>query len=154
MADIRTLVDVDLIEPTSTILRRFYTDVWEHLHYDRIPDYFRPDLPDNTLIPDRAVDPEEVREWMQILDALVRDKKVTFIHSIDDGNWCSAFLKISCVSRATNKPVTAYQQILCRQKDGLLSESYPQFDLLRFFEQLDQLPESAYELLMSGTVLR
>ncbi|MEO9575673.1 MAG: hypothetical protein ABJ263_07100 [Tateyamaria sp.] len=121
------------MEPTSAILRRFYTDVWEHLHYDRIADYFQPDLTGNILIPERAVDPEEVREWMQILDALVRDKEVTFLSSIDDGSWCSAFLKISCVSRATDKPVTAYQQILCRQTDGLLSESYPQFDLLGFF---------------------
>ena len=142
------------MEPTSTILRRFYTEVWEELHYDRIADYFRPELTSNILLPERAVDPEEVREWMQILDALVRDKKVTFLHSIDDGSWCSVFLKISCISRATEKPVTAYQQIMCRQTDGVLSESYPQFDLLRFFEQLDQLPEDAYALLMSGTVLR
>jgi len=142
------------MEPTSEILRRFYTEIWENLQYDRIAEFFQPDLTSQTLIPERAVDPDEVKEWMKVLDALVRDKKVTILHSIDDGSWCSAFLKICCVSRATDKPVTAYQQILCRQKDGLLSESYPQFDLLRFFEQLDQLPEDAYALLMSGTVLR
>ncbi|MEP1198301.1 ester cyclase [Tateyamaria sp.] len=142
------------MEPTSVILRRFYTEIWENLRYNSIAEYFQPDLTGNILIRERAVDPKEVREWMQILDALVRDKKVTFLHSIDDGMWCSAFLRISCVSRATDKPVTAHQQILCRQKDGFISESYPQFDLLRFFEQLDQLPEDIDALLMSGTVLR
>ncbi|MEL6807965.1 MAG: nuclear transport factor 2 family protein [Pseudomonadota bacterium] len=142
------------MEPTSSILRRFYTEVWENLHYDRIADYFPTQAPGDILIPERAVEPDEVREWMQVLDALVRDKKVTFIHSMDDGNWCAAFLKISCVSRATGKPVVVYQQIMCRQENGLFTESYPQFDLLRFFEQLDQLPEDAYPLLMAGTSLR
>lgn len=91
---------------------------------------------------------------MEILRGLVSHLKVTFIHTIDKDDWTAAFLKITCNCRRTNKPVAVYQQIMCRQCNGLLVESYPLFDLLRFFEQLDQLPKDAYALLMAGTRLR
>jgi len=60
---------------------------------------------------------------------------------------------VTCTSRATGAPVEVYQQIMSRQHEGRLIESYPQFDLLRFFEQLGQLPPDIYPLLMGGTRL-
>ena len=124
------------MESTSNILRRFYTEVWEQKNLDKIADYFHPDAGQDLLIEDRAVDISEVREWMEILHGLVHGITVNFLQTIEDSAWCSAFLEISCTSSQTGKPVTVYQQIMVRQADGLFLESYPQFDLLRFFAQL------------------
>lgn len=141
------------MQTTSDILRQYYSQVWEQRDLDKIAGYFHPDAGQDLLIKNRAVDVNEVREWMEILHDLVHDITVSFIHSIEDGPWCAAFLEISCTSTTTGKPVTVYQQIMVRQRDGLFMESYPQFDLLRFFAQLDQLPPDAYPLLMGGTRL-
>ncbi|WP_299147826.1 hypothetical protein [uncultured Tateyamaria sp.] len=138
---------------TSQILRAFYTEIWEQAQFDRIEDYFVPSSTHPILVADRAVDVNEVREWMLILNRLVRDIKVRFIHAIDSGDWASAFLEITCSSRTDGKTVVVYQQIMSRQSGGLLVESYPQFDMLRFFEQLGQLPPDIYPLLMGGNRL-
>ena len=138
---------------TSEILRAFYTEIWERAQFDRIDDYFAPASTQSILVADRAVDVSEVREWMLILNRLVRDIKVRFIHAIDSGDWASAFLEVSCTSRTDGKAVVVYQQIMSRQADGVLVESYPQFDMLRFFEQLGQLPADVYPLLMGGNRL-
>jgi len=143
----------DHIETTADVLRRFYAEVWEQENLSAIPDYFHHRVPDDILIADRAVEVDEVREWMDVLRALVTDIKVTFLHTIDQGDWTAAFMRINCRSRANGAPVEVYQQIMSRQADGRLIESYPQFDLLRFFEQLGQLPEDVYPLLMGGTRL-
>lgn len=135
---------------TSDILRRFYTEVWEHGRLDAINSYFQVEDNHPCLIPDRRVELQDIREWMDILFALVRDVRVTFVHVLDVDDWASVFMRIDAVSRASGKPVAVYQQIMSRQRDGALIESYPQFDLLRFFEQLDQLPPDAYPLLMAG----
>lgn len=138
---------------TSEILRQFYTDVWEHECLDKIDGYFCPASDGQILIGDRGVEPDEVREWMCILFSLVRDIQVTFLNTLDDGAWASVFMRINCVSRANGSHIEVYQQIMSRQQDGCLTESYPQLDLLRFFEQLGQLPQDAYPLLMAGNTM-
>lgn len=141
------------MEPTSDILRRFYKEIWEDGKTNEIDKYFHPRQEPDVLIAERAVDIQEVREWMNILRSLVHGMKVTFVHTIDEGDWTSALLKISCTCKRTGNPVVVHQQIISRQINGLLAESYPQFDFVRFFEQLGQLPEDTRALLMSGTTL-
>lgn len=143
-----------MTETTPEILRRYYTDVWEHQRTDRIATFFHDTVPPDILLPERPIEPSEVREWIEVVHSLVRDIQVTFLRTIEQGEWTSAFLKIDCTSHQTGKAVSVYQHIMVRQVNGKLVESYPQFDLLRFFEQIGQLPENAYELLMAGTQLR
>ncbi|WP_299653042.1 hypothetical protein [uncultured Tateyamaria sp.] len=120
---------------------------------DCIDTYFQPAPNDVILVGDRGVEPNEVREWMAILFSLVRDIQVTFLKALDVDNWASVFMRINCTSRVNGAKVEVFQQIMLRQQDGRLAESYPQFDLLRFFEQLGQLPDDAYPLLMAGNKL-
>ena len=141
------------MEPTSDILRKFYRDVWENGNFSAIPHYFEPETGGDILVTDRAVELHEVREWMDVLRARVTNIRVTFIHTLDQGDWASAFLEVRCNCRRTDKPVVVYQHVMSRQRDGRIVESYPQLDLLRLFKQLDLLPEDAYPLLMGGTRL-
>lgn len=138
---------------TSHILRRFYADVWEDGRLDMINAYFAPASENSIMIDDRRVEPDEIEEWMKILFSLTRDIRVAVVHTLDDGDWASALMRVNCTSRATGAKVEIYQQVMSRQKDGRLVESYPQFDFLRFFEQLGQLPQDAYPLLMAGNDL-
>jgi len=73
-------------ETTTDILRRFYTQVWEKEDFKAIPDYFHAQPPPDLLITDRVVEVDEVHEWMEVLRALVTEMKVTFVHTIEQGD--------------------------------------------------------------------
>lgn len=141
------------METTTDILRRFFTTVWEQGNIAAIDGFFDTSSCTELVAPDRPVEPAEVREWMEILTFLVRDIKVTFLHTVEQDNWAAAIMRVDCASKHTGKAVSVNMQIMSCQKDGKLVQSYPQFDLLRLFEQLDQLPNDAYALLMAGTRL-
>ena len=75
------------MEPTSSILRRFYTEVWEEERLDRIDGYFATMGDGTRLVAERQIDLADIHEWMNILFSLVRDVKVTFLHALDSDDW-------------------------------------------------------------------
>lgn len=135
------------------ILDNFYKQVWERGNFDVIEDYFDLTTSKNRLINDAGIEPNEIREWVGIIRSYVTDIKVEIIKSIEEGEWISAYLQIDCIRLDNGAPVHVYQQIMLRFLDGRKIESYPQFDFLRFFEQIGQLPENTHELLLGGTKL-
>lgn len=139
---------------TAALLRRYYTEVWECGNLDLIPEFFKSAPPEQVLLPQRCVDVAEVREWMEILHSLVTNITVTFVHTVESEDWAAVLLHLKCDSRTDGSAMSVHQHIMARQRDGLLVQSYPHFDLLRFFEQLGQLPEDTHALLMGGVRLR
>ena len=142
----------------ADILKQWYVDVWENGNLDVIEDYFL-QVAHNShnshhhLVPNFGVDTKELREWLSILHSFVTDIKVDVLQTIEQGDWISAMLRITCRQRDTSKQIEVTQQITLRFENGKKAESYPSFDFIRFFEQLEQLPEDTLALLLSGTVL-
>ncbi|MGZ2258046.1 ester cyclase [Roseobacter sp. A03A-229] len=138
----------------ADILREWYTAVWEEGRLDVIEDYFV-DAPHNRHIAQGfGIEPSEIREWVSVLRSFVTDIRVELLHTIEQDDWISAMLEITCRNAATSEPVKVYQQIMLRFDGDKKAESYPAFDFIRFFEQLGQLPENTHALLLGGTVLR
>lgn len=147
--------------PVSKIdaLMRWYKNVWEDGNLEFVDAFFvtsadNEHISSEHLVPNFGVDPTEVREWVSILRSFVTDIHVKALHSIEEGNWLSAMLEISCQQRETTKKIIVIQQIMVRFEGGKTAESYPAFDFIRFFEQLGQLPEDTHALLLSGTKLK
>ena len=146
--------------PSKTdILKQWYVDVWENGNLDVIEDYFlevahNTNGGENHLVPGFGVDPKELREWLSILHSFVTDIKVDVLRTIEQGDWISAVLRITCRQRETSNKIEVIQQITLRFEGDKKVESYPSFDFIRFFEQLGQLPKDTHALLLSGTVLR
>lgn len=151
----------DNMHPASKadILKQWYVDVWENGDLDVIEDYFLELSHTSTdgedhLAPGFGVDAKELREWLSILHSFVTDIKVDVLQTIEQGDWISAVLRITCRQRETTNKIEVIQQITLRFEGDKKAESYPSFDFIRFFEQLGQLPEDTHALLLSGTVLR
>ena len=155
------LCSMEKVSPDRTktdILRRWYKEVWEDGRLEVIDGYFL-DAADNThnagehLVPNFGVDPNELREWLTIVHSFVTDIRVEILHSIEEGDWMSAMLEITCRPHDRREPIRVIQQIMLRFEGTKKAESYPAFDFIRFFEQLGQLPEHTHALLLSGTKL-
>ncbi|SPH21131.1 hypothetical protein ASD8599_01876 [Ascidiaceihabitans donghaensis] len=141
------------MENKHDILKRYYKDVWERGNLDAIDAYFDLTSDADRLLPDRRIEPGEIREWVGIIRSYVTDIDVKIIKSIEEGDWISAFMVIECRRLDTGQPVKAHQHIMLRFTKDKKVESYPQFDFLQFFEQIGLLPENSLELLMGGTRL-
>lgn len=135
------------------LLARYYKEVWEDGDLEKIDNYFNLQCDTQRLLPDRKIEPDEIREWVSIIRSFVTNIKVELVNTIEDGDWISAFLVVRCNRIDTGADVTAHQQIMLRFSGDLKVESYPRFDFLRFFEQIGQLPENTYALLMGGNRL-
>ncbi len=140
-------------------LRNWYATVWEGGGFDAIPGFFVNEGGNSysggyALLPDFATAPEELQEWLTILSTLVTGIRVNILHTIEEGDWISAMLEITCQRCDTGADVTAYQQVSMRIVNGKIAESYPVFDFIRFFEQLGQLPPDTHALLLTGACLK
>ncbi|WP_299671585.1 ester cyclase [uncultured Roseobacter sp.] len=138
----------------TDILREWYTAVWEEGRLEVIEDYFLDTTHTQHIAQGFGIEPSEIREWVSVLRSFVTDIHVTILHSIEEGDWISAMLEITCRNAATGAPMKVHQQIMLRFDGDKKAESYPAFDFIRFFEQLGQLPEHTHALLLGGTVLR
>lgn len=137
----------------SDILKRYYREVWENGNSDAIDAYFVTPSHNRHMAPNLGIEPAEIREWMLVLRKFVYDIHVEVIQTVEEGDWISAMLEITCTDLNTDRPIKVYQQIMLRFEGDKKAESYPAFDFIRFFEQLGQLPTDTRALLLSGTKL-
>lgn len=142
------------MQTKADIIHRWYKDVWENGEWDKIERYYTPASDNACLIPGGTISLDEVRELIQVLNDLVSNQHIDIVHSIENGDWVSALVQLDGVRAGTKEPVTMRWQTLVRIADQRIVESYPTVNFLNFFEQLKQLPENSFELLLSGTVLR
>ncbi|AXI46444.1 hypothetical protein C1J03_10650 [Sulfitobacter sp. SK012] len=133
------------------ILAKWYREVWEDGNLDVIESYFNIAARDQRLLPGSDIEPSEIREWVGVLRGLVDNIQVRTIHSIEQGDWLSAILEISCSRRSDGAPIKVIQQIMLRFDGDKKAETYPLFDFLQFFEQLGLLPHDVHALLLAGT---
>ena len=138
---------------TSEILSAFYRDVWEKSDLSRLAAYFSETAHTPVKVAERRIELDEIREWMQIFHSAVTDISVSPVKVIDSGDWASGLSRVTCTSHSGEKDVSVFQTVMARQENGKLVESYPQFDFLRFFEQLGRMPEDSYALLMGNVCL-
>ena len=136
------------------ILENYYKEVWERGDLDAVDTYFNLVADTNRIIDDAGIVPSEIREWVSIIRSFVTNISVRVVKSVEEGDWISAYLEINCQRIDNGAAVHVYQQIKMRFVGDQKIESYPQFDFLRFFEQIGQLPENTFELLMGGARLK
>ena len=89
-----------------------------------------------------------------MLGGLLSNQRISVIHTIEAGDWVSAIILMDGQRTDTGTPVQMRWITYVRVAEGRIVESYPSVNFLSFFEQLGQLPENTFELLLGGTVLR
>ena len=123
------------------LLARYYKEVWEDGDLEKIDNYFNLQCDTQRLLPDRKIEPDEIREWVSIIRSFVTNIKVELVNTIEDGDWISAFLVVRCNRIDTGADVTAlstdHVAFLRRSQSRELS---PSSIFYVFFEQIGQLP--------------
>jgi len=133
---------------------RWYQEVWINGRWEQMDEIYRPAADEDCLIPGATADPEEAREIVTALNCLISNHKLRIINVIEEGDWVSALVEMTGVKAGTETPVEVRWLTMSRVEDGCIVESYPQVNLLSFFEQLGQLPPHSFELMLGGSALR
>lgn len=142
-----------MVEKKETIFR-WYQEVWINGRWEQMDEIYRPAPDEECLIPGATADPEEAREIVNALNNLMSDHKLRILNVIEEGDWVSALVEMNGVKAGTEIPIQARWLTMSRIANGCIVESYPQVNLIPFFEQLGQLPPHSFELLLGGGVLR
>lgn len=138
---------------STDVIHRWYHEIWINGHWDRLDDIYCPAPDADCLIPGATADRTEARETVMALTSLVTDQKLRILHIVEDGDWVSAMVELTGRKAGTEIPVQLQWITLSRVCDGRIVESYPQVNLLAFFEQLGQLPPHSFELMLAGAAL-
>ena len=138
----------------ADIILRWYKDIWIDGDWEKIDYLYQPAADTDCLIPGGTAPQAETRELVAVLNNLISDQRVRVIHTVEDGNWISALVEMYGFKAGTEIPVYMRWTTMVRVEGSCIVESYPSVNFVSFFEQLGQLPENAFELLLSGTVLQ
>ena len=135
------------------IVLKWYEDALVRGDLDTIERMYKPASDEKCLLPTGTPSVAETRELIVVLANLVTDLRVRVIHSVENGEWVSAMVEIHGFKIGTESPVYLRWMTMMRIEGDYIVETYPSVNYLNFFEQLGQLPEDTFELLLGGTVL-
>ncbi len=96
------------------------------------------------------VGPEGFKDFHARLFAILKDFDIQVNQSMEDGDWISALCTVHATSRKTGERVKMTGSVLVRMVDGQLAEAYNHFDFMSLYQQLDLLPENAFERCLCG----
>lgn len=137
----------------SDIVLRWYEDVWHQGKLHLIDKLYRPAPSTECLVQEGPVPANETREFIALVEELIDDKTVRVLHIVENGDWVSAMVQLDGVKSGTAEPVHLRWLSMLRIEKGCIVESYPSANFMSLFEQMGQLPENTFELLLGGTVL-
>lgn len=138
----------------TDIILRWYRDVWINGKVDEIDHIYRPMPDEECLIQSATASVAETKELISIFNNLVCEQKIKVIHTVEQGDWVSAMVEVTGLKIGTDIPFDMRWITMARVDGDFIVEIYPSVNFLTLFEQLKQLPENSFELLLGGTVLR
>ncbi len=136
------------------IIYRWYNEVWINGRWELIDEVYDPTNSATCIIPGATAASHEAREIVTALTNLIWNPKLSILHTIEDGDWVTAFVEMTGIKAGTDRQVDLRWLTMSRIENNKIVESYPHVNLLSFFEQLGQLPQHSFELLLAGTKLR
>jgi len=138
----------------SDIILQWYEEIWTNGHVDQVNSIYAPAPPDECVVPQDNTTSEEAVEIISALTNLITQPTVKVLHIVETEPWVCALVELRGFKAGTEKPVELRWINMARIADNRIVESYRIPNLLAFFEQLGQLPDHSFELLLSGTKLK
>jgi len=137
----------------TEILKTWYRRVWEEADLSAIGEMFRPNAEAHGLMQDMHVGPEEFEVFASAFHQLVENVAVDVRHSIEQGDWISARMKLSCDDPTTGKRIEIPAITYCKIVEGIIVEAHNQFDAMTFFEQIGLLPPESFAVCLMGEAI-
>lgn len=137
----------------SERLLEWYQRVWIEGDLDAIDEYFSTETAANGIMPDMAVGPDDFRELVPMVMALIEGIDVSMLVTTEQDDWVAGLYKVSAMASHNSAPVVVMGQVLVRFEGEKMVETYNSFDFFGLFEQLGQLPPNSLALCLSGQPL-
>lgn len=135
------------------LLENWFQRVWNEGDLDAIDDYFSEDTKANGLMPDMRLGPQDFRDFVPLVLALLDDLHIELINNTENEDWLQSLYKVTARSSASSAPVQVLGQVTIKVKDGKITEAYNCYDFMGMFEQLGQLPEQSLAICLTGGTL-
>jgi len=137
----------------SALLQLWFEEVWNKDNLEIIDDLLAPDVVFNGAL-DSVVSPGvDYKEVVTAMKALLDQPQVTITHSLDDGDLCMVRVKVEALDHSHTRKLDFTGQMMVRVRNGKFCEFYSNFDYLRMFEQLGQLPADSLPVCLTGARL-
>lgn len=137
----------------TELLEQWFKRVWIEADLDAVDEFFSTQAEANGLLPDMRLGPQDYRDFVPMVLALVEDVEIDLVVSTESDDWVQSLYKVSARSVSNSAPVTVLGQVTVRVADGHFTEAYNCFDFMGFFEQLGQLPEQSLAICLTGGTL-
>ncbi|KUP91357.1 ester cyclase [Tritonibacter horizontis] len=134
----------------SALLHLWFEEVWNKDNLDIVDELLDPDVIFNGAL-DAVVSPGvDYKEVVTAMKALLDQIKVTVTHSIEDGDLAMVRVRVDALDSSHRRKLDFTGQMLVRVRNGRFFEFYSNFDYLRMFEQLGQIPTDALPVCLTG----
>jgi len=134
----------------SALLHRWFEEVWNKDNLAVIDELLDPDVTFNGAL-DSVVSPGvDYKEVVTAIKALVDQPRVFITHSMDDGDLAMVRVRVEAFDHTHTRKLDFTGQMTVRVRDGRFIAFYSNFDYLRMFEQLGQLPADALPVCLTG----
>ena len=135
------------------LLESWFQRVWIDADLEAIDEFFSDDAEAKGLLPEMRLGPQDYRDFVPLVLALVEDLNVELVNNTESDEWIQSLYKVTARSTASSAPIVVLGQVSVRVKDGKFTEAYNCFDFMGLFEQLGQLPEQSLAICLTGGTL-
>ncbi|TNJ40191.1 ester cyclase [Phaeobacter sp. B1627] len=134
----------------SELLHLWFDEVWNKGNLDIIDELLDPDVIFNGAL-DGVVSPGvDYKEVVTAMKALMDQMHVTVTHSLEEGDLGMVRVRVDAMDLTHSHKLDFTGQMLVRVRNDRIFEFYSNFDYLRMFEQLGQLPTDALPVCLTG----
>lgn len=135
------------------LLEQWFQRVWVEADLDAIEEFFSEDAEAKGLLPEMRIGPQDYRDFVPLILALVEDLKIELVNNTEDEDWLQSLYKVTARSTVSSAPIVVLGQLSVKVSGGRFTEAYNCFDFMGFFEQLGQLPEQSLAICLTGGTL-
>jgi len=126
-------------EATSTVLYKWFNDVWNNDDENAIEQLMTPDSSAHGIVPGSPLKGAEgFKAFFKDFRSQFQDIKIDIEDVVAQDDMESARTIVNAIHIATEKPVTFSGICMIRVKDGKIAEAWNNYDFLNMHQQLGQ----------------
>jgi len=138
----------------TELLQYWFDEVWTKGNLGVIDEMLRPGTEADGLFPAFGLSTVDYHDLALAIRNLVNDIKISFSHTMDQGEWLAVRTVIDAKRADNDGPIHLTGQIFVRFDGTQMVEIYSHFNFLSFFEQLGQIPPDALPICLTGQRLQ
>ncbi|WOI55091.1 ester cyclase [Palleronia sp. LCG004] len=134
----------------SSILRDFYTTIWEQGRIDELDRFFTEDIRADGWFPGMPVGSADFAVLVLTIRSMVTDIRFTIERTVTQDDWISAYIRVDCFCGRRGVELRITGQLMARFEGNRMAEAYNHMDMITYFVQLGLLPDDITFRMLNG----